>query len=98
AWSLVPAALLEEARLVGGLIGTCDLTGCIGYRTQQAFAADQKRHLNDPNWFRPPILYGFRMANPAATPFRKYPGWVRFFPIKDETPQRARRPRKSASS
>lgn len=96
-WSLLPASLREEAKLVGGLIGACDLTGCIGYRTQQAFAADQKRHLNEPSWFRPPILYGFTMANPARLPFRKYPGWVRFFPIEDEAPQRARRQRKAAS-
>jgi hypothetical protein len=97
AWALVPAELREDTKLVGGLIGACNLTGCIGYRTPQAFAADQARHLNDPSWFRPPILYGFTMANPERLPFRKYPGWVRFFPIKDDLPKRVRRQAKSAT-
>lgn len=88
AWALVPPELREHARLVGGIVGTCELTNCIAYRTVEAFAADQPRHLNQANWFQPPVLYGFTMANPVPLPFRPYPGWFRFFPVRDEWPQR----------
>ncbi len=91
AWSALPAALRDAARLVGGLIGSCEVTGCIAYRDRETFAADQPKHFNDPDWFAPPVLYGFTLANPQPMPFREYPGWVRFFAIKDETPQRARK-------
>jgi hypothetical protein len=55
-WALVPAELQEEARLLGGIVGAGDLWSCIGYRSVQAFTADQARHLNEPSWFKPPIL------------------------------------------
>src|SRR5262249_41758287 len=48
AWAKVPAELLDEARVVGGIIGVGDLTDCVAYRTLEAFAADQNRHLNEP--------------------------------------------------
>jgi hypothetical protein len=88
AWALVPGKLSRAARLTGGIVGACDLTGCITYRTAQAFAADQERHLNEPDWFRPPVLYGFTLANPAPLPFRPYPGRVRFFVVEDDLPRR----------
>ena len=83
AWAHVPPQLLEEARLTGGLIGAGDLVGCLVYRTLAAFTADQARHLNDPSWFRPPILYGFVFANLEPLPFRRYSGWMRFFPVSE---------------
>jgi hypothetical protein len=85
-WSFLPADLREAARQVGGIIGAGELTDCIAYRSASAFAADAKRHRNDPAWFRAPVLYGFRFDNLVALPFRSYPGWVRFFTVKDETP------------
>jgi hypothetical protein len=81
AWAHVPPELLPFARLLGGIIGQGDLAACLTYRTQEAFAQDQKKHLNDPSWFEKPALYGFSFANLASLPFRKYPGWMRFFPI-----------------
>jgi hypothetical protein len=83
AWARVPEELLEAARLVGGIIGSGDLTGCLAYRTVEQFTADQTRHLNDPSWFRPPVLYGFTFDNLTVTPFRPYPGWMRFFPVPE---------------
>jgi hypothetical protein len=85
AWDWVPPELADAARLVGGLVGAADLTGCVAYRSPAAFAADGHRHLNDPSWFRPPVLYGFTFAGAEATPFRRLPGWMRFFPVSAET-------------
>jgi hypothetical protein len=36
------------------------------------------------------VLYGFVFANLEVLPFRRYPGWMRFFPVGDEAPTRAR--------
>jgi len=87
-WALLPAHLRAAAQVRGGLIGACAVTGCLVYPDRDAFAADRPRHLNDPEWFQPPALYGFTMANPEVLPFRAYPGWVRFFPIRDDVPRR----------
>src|SRR5207237_2533412 len=88
AWSLVPADLREAAQLVGGIVGAGELTGCTAYRTVSAFKADQQQHLNDPAWFRGPVLYGFTFAQLTPLPFRPYPGWMRFFPVRIEEPRR----------
>jgi hypothetical protein len=90
AWVHVPEALLPAARLLGGIIGAGDLVKCLPYRTPDAFAADRERHLNDPSWFEEPVLYGFVFANLEVLPFRRYPGWMRFFQVGDELPGRAR--------
>lgn len=87
-WKLVPRQLQAAAGVNGGLVGTCELTGCIVYPNKDAFEADCPRHLNNPDWFQPPALYGFTIAQPELLPFRAYPGWVRFFPIQDDAPQR----------
>jgi hypothetical protein len=81
AWAHVPPELRAAAELVGGIIGAADLTGCVAYRTPEAFVADQLLHLNDPSWFKPPVLYGFTFANVEVVPFRQLPGWMRFFPV-----------------
>jgi hypothetical protein len=86
AWAHVPPELLASARLLGGIIGAGDLTGCITYRSLDAFAADQPRHLNELSWFEEPVLYGFVFGNLTALPFRRYPGWMRFFRVEDEPP------------
>jgi hypothetical protein len=83
AWALVPRHLLEMARLSGGILGAGELTGCVSYRTLEAFVADKRHHLNDPAWFQPG-LFGFKFANLTVLPFRPYSGWVRFFPVDYE--------------
>jgi hypothetical protein len=86
AWKHVPPELLETAHLLGGILGAGDLTGCRCYDSIQAFTTDQALHLNDPDWFKPPRLFGFVFANLAPLPFRTYPGWMRFFKIDEELP------------
>ncbi len=87
-WALVPPELRQAAELAGGIVGAGDLTGCIAYRSIEAFRADQKRHLNLPHWFEGKVLYGFTFDRLEVLPFRSYPGWMRFFPVdleeKDE--------------
>src|SRR6185437_14406041 len=72
AWARVPPELLEEARQVGGIIGAGELVDYLLYRSEEAFAADEKKHLNDPSWFQKPVLYGFSFANLSVLPFRPY--------------------------
>jgi hypothetical protein len=85
AWALVPPHLLAMARLSGGIIGAGEITTCRSYRSLKAFVADRARHLNAPAWFQAG-LYGFVFTNLTVLPFRAYPGWLRFFPVEDETP------------
>jgi hypothetical protein len=66
---------------VGGIIGTAELTACVTYKNEEEFRVDQARHLNDPAWFKGPVLYGFAFANQRPLPFRAYSGWMRFFPV-----------------
>jgi ASCH domain len=83
AWRHVPEELREQAQLLGGILGEADLIDCVPYRTVEAFTADQLRHLNEPDWFAPPVLYGFVFRNVQSVPFRRYPGWMRFFAVED---------------
>lgn len=85
-WRQLPPELLREAEIVGGIIGAGELTGCITYRDVEGFTADQKQHLNDPAWFRPPVLYGFTFIKPERLTFRPYSGWVKFFRVEAEVP------------
>jgi (5-formylfuran-3-yl)methyl phosphate synthase len=90
AWARLPEHLQADAQQRGGIVGAGDLTGCIAYRTARAFAADRGLHLNEPSWFRPPVLFGMTFANLTPLPFRPYPGWMRFFPVTQELPVRKR--------
>jgi ASCH domain len=85
AWSQVPVELMERARLVGGIVGAGEITDCLAYRALAAFQADQPRHLNVPSWFEGPVLYGFTFINLKPLAFRPYPGWMRFFPVQEDS-------------
>ncbi len=84
AWALVPEELRAAAQLTGGIVGAGDLTGCVAYRSVETFTADQARHLNRPEWFLAPVLYGFHFANLTVLPFRSCSGWMRFFEVAEE--------------
>jgi hypothetical protein len=83
AWAHVPPEMRETAQLLGGIVGAGDLTDCLTYRTLETFQTDQGRHLSDPSWFQPPVLYGFAFAHLTILPFRRFSGWMRFFPVAD---------------
>lgn len=82
AWAHVPAEWVEMAQLLGGIVGVGEITECRTYRTLEQFQIDQSCHLNDPSWFQSP-LYGFAFANLKVLPFRRYPGWMRFFAVEE---------------
>ncbi|HLN32225.1 MAG TPA: ASCH domain-containing protein [Gemmataceae bacterium] len=86
AWALVPAELRGAAKLMGGILGSAHLSGCIAYRQKERFVADQRCHLNLPSWFDGSLLYGFSFTHPQVLPFRAYRGWMRFFPVTEELP------------
>ncbi len=74
---------LAEAR--GGILGVADLAGCLRYDTPEAFAADRALHLNAPEWFRPPRLFGFAFGNARPVPFAPWPGNTFFFAVPGYT-------------
>ena len=80
------------AEQTGGIIGIGELTDCVAYRTRDSFAVDQEKHLNDPEWFEAPAMYGFVFTDLKSMTFRRYPGWMRFFEVTPEafTPKRRR--------
>jgi hypothetical protein len=85
AWAQVPSALRPAAEQVGGVIGAAELVDCRVYRSLEAFCADRARHLNEPAWFRPPLLYGFTFTNPRVLPFQPCLGQTRFFLVADNS-------------
>jgi hypothetical protein len=90
AWGHVSTELEPLARQVGGIIGLAELSACVPYRSLEAFVKDQAQHLNEPEWFVPPVLYGFAFQAPQIVSFSRYPGWMRFFPVEwDEAAQAA---------
>jgi hypothetical protein len=81
AWVHVDAELRPLTDLRGGIIGAAELVDCLVYASQERFDKDQLLHRNAPSWFEPAGLYGFTFANPVILPFRRYPGWFRFFTV-----------------
>jgi len=84
AWSQVPADIRSMADRTGGIVGAAVLVDCVTYRSREAFAGDQAKHLNDPAWFNGRTMYGFTFASATVLPFRAYAGWMRFFPVDPE--------------
>ncbi len=81
-WNLLPEDAVAAAERRGGILGAVELVDCITYRSRAAFAKDQAKHRNQPDWFQEPALYGFVFRNPRLLGFRKFPGWFRFFAIE----------------
>jgi hypothetical protein len=87
AWKHVPVELESVARLNGGILGAGVLTGCRTYRNASAFVADQEMHLNEPDWFQPPALFGLVFENLTPLPFHPMSGWVKFFTVESLSPE-----------
>ena len=82
-WLDVAEAGLEAlAALRGGVIGAADLVECLAYRTAEAFVQDRHRHRNAADWFRPPVLFGFRFVNARPVRFIPHKGSTFFFPVE----------------
>jgi hypothetical protein len=84
AWKHVTPAMLELAELQGGIIGSVELTDCLRYAELPTFLTDQPAHLNEPSWYVPPLMFGFKFTSAKVLPFQRYPGWFRFFTIKPD--------------
>jgi hypothetical protein len=82
AWAQVPDDLQSLVQLRGGVIGAAELTACVSYRTPAGFAADMPKHLNAPDWFTGPRMYGFVFRGAAPVPFVPCKGYVRFFTVE----------------
>jgi ASCH domain len=81
AWKHVTPGLLPLAELQGGIIGSAELTECVRYADLTTFLADQAAHYNEPGWYEPPLMFGFKFADAKILPFQRYPGWFRFFKV-----------------
>jgi ASCH domain len=81
AWRHVPNDLLTLAKIQGGILGSVEITDCLRYPDLATFLIDQAAHRNEPSWFEPPLLYGFKFERPELMAFRKFPGWFRFFKV-----------------
>jgi hypothetical protein len=80
-WKRVPDSASQLAQLRGGIIGAAELVDCIAYRNRAAFRRDRRRHLNRPDWFQPAGLFGFVFQRVLVLPYRRLPGWVKFFDV-----------------
>lgn len=84
AWLQLPEQLKKDAEVIGGIIGCVELIGVRAYHDAEAFVKEQGLHLNDPSWYRPPVLYGFAFVGARRLPFRPCAGQVRFFTVREE--------------
>ena len=91
-WAHITPDLLAAAQLVGGIIGAATLVDCKTYASLADFEADRARHLNEPAWFQPPKMYGFAFTDLEVLPYRRLPGWMRFFPVTETNPPSIQRP------
>jgi hypothetical protein len=82
AWARVPDALRPLTTRRGGVIGVGELVECHAYADLESFAADQEAHCNDPAWFDPRGLFGFRFRDVRPLPFHPVPGFVRLFEVE----------------
>lgn len=80
-WELVPSDTEPLGQLGGGLIGAADLTSCVRYDTRSRCRNDVDSHLNDPNWFCRPRMFGFTFRRATTIPFTPCRGSVRFFRV-----------------
>jgi hypothetical protein len=83
-WELVPDEHRESTECRGGLVGKARLVDCIAYRDPAHFARDSGLHRCPPEWFAPPVLYGFVFEAAQEIPFEPVRGDLHFFRIPAE--------------
>jgi hypothetical protein len=87
AWKHVTTEIRDSTELIGGIIGIATLVECKTYDSLPDFVGDQSRHLNEAEWFQPPKMYGFVFADMEVRPYRRLAGWMRFFPVAQDSVQ-----------
>jgi hypothetical protein len=79
AWKLVPAKLRDLTELRGGIVGEATMIDCLAYDSLIAFRRDIGRHFNAPEWFVPPRMHGFVLAEAKPVAFVPCIGKLYFF-------------------
>lgn len=83
AWAWIDSPeLVIAAESRGGIVGEASIVGCRMYRTKKGFAVDRVTHLNDPDWFQPPVMFGFEFRDARPLPFQPAKGQTKFFEVK----------------
>ena len=83
AWAWIDSPELAVAAVsLGGIVGEASIIGCRMYRTKKGFAADRHHHLNDPDWFQPPVMFGFEFRDARPLSFHPAMGQTKFFEVK----------------
>lgn len=86
AWAHVDPEISGLAALRGGIIGVGNLREVKAYKTTDLFVADEDKHLNEPDWFEPCGLFGFRFDGLRVIPFYRVPGFFKLFEVDIEVP------------
>jgi hypothetical protein len=73
--------LMELTRLRSGFIGVGDVVACRMYKSREVFATETHLHLNTPEWFKSPRLYGFVFQRVRPIVYHPYPGQTMFFTV-----------------
>ena len=87
-WSRVPEVHFGLTSRRGGIIGAIDLVECVAYSSLREFTRSRQLHFNEPSWYLPPRMFGFRFERPTIVPFRPFVGQVKFFPVPPLAPKR----------
>ena len=90
-WARIATPELKQAaELRGGIIGVGELAECRLYNSPATFASDTERHMNAPEWFVPPRLFGFVFRDIRPVNFYPYSGQTMFFGVRGFTLPEAR--------
>jgi hypothetical protein len=82
AWAHVPDELRPDTELRGGIVGAGTLVEVRSYRSPEPFLSDRELHLNEPAWFEPAGLFGFRFSDLRVVPFHRVPGYFKLFEVE----------------
>jgi uncharacterized protein (UPF0264 family) len=97
AWAWVTPEVAATAQLRGGIVGSVQLADVKTYTSLDVFNTDRPLHLNEPDWFRPPRLFGFVFRDPVVLPFARCPGQTLFFRVPQGPTSRKRKRRMEES-
>jgi hypothetical protein len=83
AWVHVTTQTLKKlCQVRGGIIGQAELVDCVDYSQPVDFLKDVPKHLNNPAWYQPGRMFGFRFVQARPVPFFPYKGNTVFFVVE----------------